>query len=57
MVKEKFLFFELLYWKDNFIHHNLDLMYIEKNIDEVLFKWLDALKQKVYDNGKKDIKK
>ena len=30
-------------------------MHIEKNVGEVLFKWLDALKQKVYDNAKEVI--
>ena len=37
-------FFEFLYWKDNLIRNNLNLMHIEKNVDEVLLKWLDALK-------------
>jgi len=50
-------FFELSYWKDNLISHNLDLKHIEKNIGEVLLKWLDALKQKGYDTAKEGIKK
>jgi len=32
-------------------------MHIEKNVGEVLLKLLDALKQKVNDNAKEDIKK
>ena len=32
-------------------------MHIEKNVGEILLKWLDALKQEVYDNAKEDIKK
>jgi len=32
-------------------------MYIEKNVGEVLLKWLDALKQEVNNNAKEDIKK
>jgi len=55
--RKRSIFFELSYWKDNLIHHNLNLMHIEKNVGEVLLKWLDALKQKVYDNTKEDIKK
>ena len=51
------IFFELLYWKDNLIRCNLDLMDIEKNVGVVFLKWLDALKKKVYDYAKKDIKK
>ena len=51
------IFFELPYWKDNLIRHNLDLMHIEKNVGDVLLKWLDALKQEIYDNAKEDIKK
>jgi len=32
-------------------------MHIQKNIGEVLVKWLDALKQEVYNNVKEGIKK
>ena len=42
--RKKSIFFELPYWKDNLICHSLDLMHIEKNVGEVLLKWLDALK-------------
>ena len=55
--RKKSIFFELSYWKDNLICHNLDLIHIEKNVGEILLKWLDALKQEVYDNAKEDIKK
>ena len=55
--RKRSIFFELSYWKENLILHNLDLMHIEKNVSEVLFKWLDTLKQEVYDNAKEDIEK
>jgi len=55
--RKKSIFFELSYSKDNLIRHNLDLTHIEKNVHEELLKWLDALKQEVYDNAKEDIKK
>ena len=32
-------------------------MHIEKNVGDVLRKWVDALKQEVYDNAKEDVKK
>jgi len=32
-------------------------MHIKKNVGEVLLKWLDALKEEIYDNAKEDIKK
>ena len=55
--RKRSIFFELSYWKNNLIRPNLDLMHIEKNVGEVLLKWVDALKQEVYDNAKEDIKK
>ena len=42
--RKRNIFFELSYWKDNLIRHNLDLMHIEKNVGEVMLKWIDALK-------------
>ena len=30
--KKRSIFFDLLYWKDLLVHHNLDVMHIEKNI-------------------------
>jgi hypothetical protein len=39
--KEK-CFFRLLYWKDNLLRHNLDVMHIEKNgMDNILGTILD----------------
>jgi len=55
--RKRIIFFKLSYWKDNLVRHNLDLMHIEKNVGEILLKWLEALKQEVYDNAKEDIKK
>ena len=41
--KKKSIFFKLPYWKDNLIHHNLDVMHIEKNIcDNVLWTLLSV---------------
>lgn len=35
--KKKSISFSLPYWKDNLLHHNLDVMHIEKNIcDNIL---------------------
>nr|XP_017216852.1 PREDICTED: uncharacterized protein LOC108194417 [Daucus carota subsp. sativus] len=35
--KKKSIFFELPYWRENLVRHNLDLMHIEKNIcDKIL---------------------
>lgn len=31
-MKKKSIFFELPYWEFNLIHHNLDVMHIEKNV-------------------------
>lgn len=40
--KKKNVFFELPYCKENLIYHNLDVMYIEKNIfDNILRTLLD----------------
>jgi hypothetical protein len=48
--KKKSIFFKLLYWKDNLLRHNLDVMHIEKNvIDNILCTLLD-IKGKSKDN-------
>jgi hypothetical protein len=48
--KKKSIFFRLLYWKDNLLRHNLDVMHIEKNvIDNILGTILDR-KGKTKDN-------
>ena len=36
LVKQS-IFWELPYWKTNLLHHNLDVMYIEKNVFENIF--------------------
>src|SRR3954464_7885586 len=53
--RKKSIFFELPYWKDNLICHNLDVMHIEKNVGEVLLKWLDSQRDQACDNAKEDI--
>jgi len=41
--KKKSIFFDLPYWKDNLIRHNLDVMHIEKNVcDNVLWTIMDV---------------
>ena len=41
--KKKSIFFELDYWKDNLLRHNLDIMHIEKNVcDNVLWTLLNV---------------
>ena len=55
--KKKSIFFRLLYWKDNLLRHNLDVMHIEKNvIDNILGTLLD-IKGKTKDNltARKDL--
>ena len=50
--KKKSIFFELPYWKENLIHHNLNVMHIEKNVcDNILGTLLD-LDGKAKDNLK-----
>ncbi|XP_057763498.1 uncharacterized protein LOC130983294 [Arachis stenosperma] len=40
--KKKSVFFDLLYWKDQMLRHNLDVMHIEKNVcDNVVFTILN----------------
>ncbi|XP_040369295.1 uncharacterized protein LOC121051221 [Rosa chinensis] len=55
--KKKSIFYELPYWKDNLIRHNLDVMHIEKNIcDNVLFTILGvAGKSKDNLNSRRDL--
>src|SRR4051812_36290323 len=56
MAKEEYIFL-ITVLKDNLIRHNLDVMHIEKNVGEVLLKWLDTQRDKAHDNAKDDIKK
>ncbi|XP_073224821.1 uncharacterized protein [Cicer arietinum] len=56
--KKKSIFFELPYWKDNLLRHNLDMMHIEKNVcDNIIFTLLnDSTKSKDHLNARKDLK-
>ncbi|XP_071906894.1 uncharacterized protein [Coffea arabica] len=49
--KKLSIFFDLPYWKDNMIRHNLDVMHIEKNICESIVATLLNL-EKTKDNKK-----
>jgi hypothetical protein len=55
--KKKSIFFELPYWKDNLLRHNLDMMHIEKNVcDNIIFTLLnDSKKSKDHVNARKDL--
>ncbi|KAL9674721.1 hypothetical protein QQ045_002920 [Rhodiola kirilowii] len=50
---KKSIFWELPYWKDMRLRHNLDVMHIEKNIFENLFNTIMNVKGKTKDNGTK----
>ncbi|XP_052732434.1 uncharacterized protein LOC128196236 [Vigna angularis] len=52
--RKKSIFFGLPYWVDNLLHHNLDVMHIEKNVcDNILFTLLiDSTNNKCKDNLK-----
>jgi hypothetical protein len=49
---KRVFFFELPYWESLLIHHNLDVMHIEKNICESLLGTLLGLAGKCKDNEK-----
>jgi len=46
------IFWELPYWKTNLLHHNLDVMHIEKNVFENIFNTVIDVKGKTKDNIK-----
>ena len=46
------IFWELPYWKTNLLHHNLDVMHIEKNVFENIFNTVMDVKRKTKDNIK-----
>jgi hypothetical protein len=46
------IFWELPYWKTNLLCHNLDVMYIEKNVSENIFNTIMHVKGKTKDNIK-----
>ncbi|CAN1777819.1 hypothetical protein LINPERHAP1_LOCUS14199 [Linum perenne] len=50
--KKKSILFDLPYWKDNLIRHNLDVMHIEKNVCDNILSTLLNDKQKSKDNLK-----
>jgi hypothetical protein len=50
MWKKKSIFFRLPYWKDNFLRHNLDVKYIEKNVMDNIFGIILDIKGKTKDN-------
>ena len=56
---KKSIFWELLYWHANLIHHNLDVMHIEKNVFENIFYTVMDVKDKTKDNlkAREDLKK
>ena len=51
LVKQS-IFWELPYWKTNLLHHNLDVMHIEKNVFENIFNTVMDVKGKTKDNIK-----
>ncbi|XP_016192898.1 uncharacterized protein LOC107633813 [Arachis ipaensis] len=55
--KKRSVFFELPYWKDHMLRHNLDVMHIEQNIcDNVVFTILnDSVKSKDNLKASKDL--
>ncbi|XP_016185353.1 uncharacterized protein LOC107626983 [Arachis ipaensis] len=55
--KKRSVFFDLPYWKDHMLRHNLDVMHIEKNIcDNVVFTILnDSVKSKDNLKARKDL--
>ena len=46
------IFWELHYWKDNLVRHNLDVIHIEKNIFDNVFYTVMDIKAKTKDNIK-----
>ncbi|CAJ2650874.1 unnamed protein product, partial [Trifolium pratense] len=44
------IFWDLPYWKDNLLRHNLDVMHIEKNVFENIFNTVMNVKGKTKDN-------
>ena len=46
------IFWELPYWKTNILRHNLDVIYIEKNVFENIFNIVMDVKGKTKNNIK-----
>ncbi|CAJ2639558.1 unnamed protein product [Trifolium pratense] len=49
---KKSIFWDLPYWKDNLLRHNLDVMHVEKNVFENIFNIVMNVKGKTKDNDK-----
>ncbi|XP_039145533.1 uncharacterized protein LOC120282747 [Dioscorea cayenensis subsp. rotundata] len=56
--RKKSIFFELPYWKQNLLRHNLDVMHIEKNVcNNILFTLLnDSSRSNDHLNARKDLR-
>ena len=52
MWKKRTIFFNLPYWEDHVLHHNLDVMHIEKNVFDNIIGTLLNLDGKTKDNLK-----
>ncbi|XP_073222391.1 uncharacterized protein [Cicer arietinum] len=50
--KKRSIFWDLPYWKDNLLRHNLDVMHIEKNVFDNIFNTVMNIKGKKKDNEK-----
>lgn len=50
--KKLSIFFDLPYWKDNLLRHNLDVMHNEKNICESILTTLLNIDRKIKDTFK-----
>lgn len=50
--KKQSIFWELPYWKDNLLRHNLDVMHIEKNFFDNIFNTVMNVSGKTKDNDK-----
>jgi hypothetical protein len=49
-MEEENILFTLPYWKYNLLRHNLDAMYIEKNVTNNILGTLLDMKEKTKDN-------
>ncbi|XP_078158220.1 uncharacterized protein LOC144553916 [Carex rostrata] len=50
--QKKSIFWSLPYWKDNLLHHNLDMMHLEKNFTENVLYTLLSIGGRTKDNEK-----
>jgi hypothetical protein len=55
-LEEKSAFFELPYWKDNVIRHNLNVMHIKKNVSELICAILLEMDKKRDHKSRLDLK-